>query len=168
MKLKELQNELNKYIEIERLNTLEKQNEQTELVNLIENKVYNLLRKNYSELFSRIISKRNHIVITKSYRYPLEWALIDISIKFKMGNKHTDYSYTQCYYISSIEVKSTDEDIETVEDVIKKIDDYETGKKLQREQEIESVKEFMQQHNLSYNETREFVELFKKYEYSIR
>ena len=165
MKIKELELKLNEFIVKEKLNTLERQDLQYNLIVEIEREVTRLLNaygKNYY-----IVAKRNHIVITDNLSYPIENAWIDIVIKYKKGTEHSRYAYTQYYYINKIEVAGKTPDINSTEDVEKKIEENNKKSEKAKQAQIKELKEFMQTKNITINEMNKYTELYKRYKYII-
>ena len=165
MKLNELQEKLNQYVVNEKLNTLEKQNLQYNLITEIETEVKKLLMPyglNYL-----VVAKRNHIVITDNFAYPIENAWVDIVVKYKKGTEHSRYYYTQYYYINKIEVIAKAENIETLTDVKKLMEEINSKLEQLKQTRINDLKNFMNSKNITFEEMSKYTELFKKYKFSI-
>lgn len=166
MKIKELELKLNEFIADEKLNTLEKQSLQYNLITEIETEVKKLLMP-YG-LNCLVISKRNHIVITDKIAYPVENAWVDIVVKFKKGTEHSRYYYTQYYYVNKIEVIAKAPNMETLTDVKRVME--ETNAKLEqlKQTRINDLKNFMNSKNITFEEMSKYTELFKKYRYILQ
>ena len=166
MKIKELETRLNEFVISERLNTLEKQGLQYNLIAEIKEEVRKLLMPYGLNCY--IVAKRNHIAITDFFSYPIENALVDIIIRFKKGTEHSKYYYTQYYYINKIEVISKDENIQTLTDVKNIIEKNDEKREQIKQKKINDLKKFMNSKNITYDEMVEYSELFKKYKFILK
>lgn len=163
MKLKELEERLNNYIEEKKLNTLEGQDTQYSLVKELSKEVHKILkevlpdRRNYS--FSTLEFK-NHVYIGNlSY----DTKVVDIKLYFKKGNKRINWDWTLCYYINKIEITSLYQEIESIEDAYKKSDDIIQAKYDYREKRADEIIKFMKEHNITLEEMYHFTSEWKYY-----